>query len=550
MTWVLRWDTAAEPEPRLEGAAFADNIFLDGYLFDGGTPDLDPDRLRGAFALLRWDPARRTLTVARDAMGLQPCYYRWDGRTLAVSSTIDAIADRGRFNARVVADYVSVQMTDAMVRETFYEDVRRVPPAHVLTVGERTIAERRYWNPLPSDFAWATKEELRQFAPIFDRAVARTLEAGADSIALSGGFDSISIAVTAARQGRALHAVSLRFAHTTCDEGDSQAEVARALGMPQTLRTMHDALDGANCIDASLALSGSSPCPVLGMWQSLYTALIRAARSPRRMLFGTGGDDVFGVDLAYGLDRARRLDAPGLWRFYRSCQRASPFPAARVARLVLWVRAIRPALGLLVHAAVGQRRSRELRRRALRRGLPGWISREAAEAMLERRLDAGPELPAPSDPAYARSLRRLTQSPILILENEQAWEWGRATGWTRLYPYFDRDLVSLALRMHPEHLIAGGKSKAPIRALVAARLPHVKLRSKKVDFTEMAHGDLRPAGPGAWRRLGGPRALAQLGIVDPGRINAAMDSYFEGRNNEAVRTWMVLSTEAWLQAHS
>src|SRR5262249_18677823 len=160
-------------------------------------------------------------------------------------------------------------------------------------------------------------------------------------VALSGGFDSVSIAAVAAEQRRGqrpLTAVSLRFAGTECDEGPSQMAVARALGMPQVMRTLEESLGGASVVGATLALSEISPVPVLGPWESVYTGLLRAAGDMGlgRILLGAGGDDLMNVDLAHGADCLAALDLRGLWKFCRACQRTSPFGAARVARAVLW----------------------------------------------------------------------------------------------------------------------------------------------------------------------------------------------------------------------
>jgi asparagine synthetase B (glutamine-hydrolysing) len=138
----------------------------------------------------------------------------------------------------------------------------------------------------------------------------------------------------------------------------------------------------------------------------------------------------------------------------------------------------------------------------------------------------------------------------MMLEMEQGEAWTQDSGFTLLYPFFDRDLVDLLLRAHPEHLIAGGWAKTPLRRLVAERLPSVRLPSKKVDFTQTVHEVLRSSGQRAWRDLNGPVKLAESGIIKSDRINPLMEDYFEERDNNWVRTWLVLSTEAWLQARS
>ncbi len=148
------------------------------------------------------------------------------------------------------------------------------------------------------------------------------------------------------------------------------------------------------------------------------------------------------------------------------------------------------------------------------------------------------------------TVRTLAQAPLLLIERDQSHAWARSLGFTFLYPYFDRDLVDLSLRIPPHELISGGRHKAPLRRLVAERLPSVTMHAKKVDFIQALHDMLRPAGRSAWRSCDGPVMLAELGLVDVGRLDRFMDDYFDGRHSSWLGVWLVLSTEAWLRARS
>jgi asparagine synthase (glutamine-hydrolysing) len=591
--FLLRWDTRAEARPalvRARGRAALDPpargfAVLDGHLFDRAELALGPagsdaallaaawerwsdalwDKLRGSFAAAIWDEGERRLALGRDAMGATPCFYTWDGRVFAASPSLDLLlAERGAapaFDRVVVAEYLQGSDLSPRPHETFYRDVRRIPPAHALSVRPRRLEVSRYWDPLPPGFAWAGADELERFEPVLERAVGRCLAAGADSIALSGGFDSVSIATLAAEQrgdGPALHALSLRFTDTPCDEGETQVAVARALGLPQLVMTTEEALGGESAAAAALGLSAMLPSPVLSPWQSVYTGLFRRAAGLGlgRLLMGTGGDDVLNVDRSHGADRLAALDVRGLWRFFRATARTSPFSTCRVARGVLWDGAMVPELRRIARgalAAVSPGALEALRRRRRRAARPEWLSirdREIGDALESRQLH--PALPplAPGERSYVLAIRQLAQAPLFLLEQDQVHAWTRRFGFALLMPYFDRDLVELSLRMPPEHLIAGGRHKSPLRRLVASRLPSVPMRARKVNFTQAVHGALRPHGLGAWRALGGPRMLADLGLVDAGRLDRYVREYFEGRHAHWRRVWIAITTEAWLRARA
>ncbi len=51
-------------------------------------------QLRGMFAFVIWDQAKRVLFAARDRLGIKPFYYRWDGKTFLFGSETEAIVYR------------------------------------------------------------------------------------------------------------------------------------------------------------------------------------------------------------------------------------------------------------------------------------------------------------------------------------------------------------------------------------------------------------------------------------------------------------------------
>src|SRR4029077_13507531 len=86
-----------------------------------------------------------------------------------------------------------------IANETYYENVRRIPPGHVLEAQGRGHRLWRHWDPVSEDgsTAWLRDDEVERFDVVFERAVTRCLEGGRAGIFLSGGFDSISIAALA-----------------------------------------------------------------------------------------------------------------------------------------------------------------------------------------------------------------------------------------------------------------------------------------------------------------------------------------------------------------
>ncbi len=164
-----------------------------------------PARLLGDWSFAAWHPAQRELFLARDQYGHTALYYYADERTFAFASSHLAI-----LALRLVAiELDELHLAQYLIswqayhgQRAAYSPIRRLPPAHVLTVTADRIDVRPYWGmeepsqlrlPRRSDYAEA-------FRDVFDAAVrSRLRSCGPIAATLSGGLDSGSVASTAAR---------------------------------------------------------------------------------------------------------------------------------------------------------------------------------------------------------------------------------------------------------------------------------------------------------------------------------------------------------------
>ncbi|HET7912106.1 MAG TPA: asparagine synthase-related protein, partial [Pseudolabrys sp.] len=161
--------------------------------------------LRGPFAVAIWDSRKRSLTLARDHLGLNVLMWHRDSRSFAFATMPSGLFAfdnvRRELCEEKVADFLVLNHADHV--GTIYRNVFRIPPAHVMRVApDGSVEQRRYWAldeiapvRLKSDAAYA--EGLRDQ---LDRAVRRQMRSlhpvGA---LLSGGLDSSSVAALAAR---------------------------------------------------------------------------------------------------------------------------------------------------------------------------------------------------------------------------------------------------------------------------------------------------------------------------------------------------------------
>lgn len=178
-------------------------LILSAYLKWG---EQCPKHLLGDFAFAIWDPRAQRLFCARDHMGMRPLlFHHQPGKLFVFASEANAVlAHAGvpkRINEGRIADFLD-DLEGMDSTSTFFEEVFRLPPAHVLTVSSEGMSLLRYWEltappqiNLPSDKAYA-----EAFLKVFTEAVrSRLRSAGPVGSMLSGGMDSGSITAVSAK---------------------------------------------------------------------------------------------------------------------------------------------------------------------------------------------------------------------------------------------------------------------------------------------------------------------------------------------------------------
>src|SRR5262249_58036105 len=136
----------------------------------------------------------------------------------------------------------------------------------------------------------------------------------------------------------------VRFSHPSCDESSRQGQVAHALGMPHLMRSL-DEFFAESSFDAELhELSRQSPGPIMSAWQPMYVRLLKCASGLglRHLLTGTGGDEMYYVNVGYAADCLAAFDLRGLWRVFRACRGHSPGAPPPGPRSVVLDAAIQP----------------------------------------------------------------------------------------------------------------------------------------------------------------------------------------------------------------
>jgi len=155
--------------------------------------------LRGEFAIVLWDEARRTIFAARDRFGIKPLVYAWHQDTLYFASEVKALFAAGvpaRWDEESV--YNAVAFGEHQVR-TLFDGVHQIPPGHYLIATDRHVQVTRYWDfdyP-PAGQAGAGRSDadhIAEFRHELEESVRIRLRADVPvGVYLSGGLDSCAV---------------------------------------------------------------------------------------------------------------------------------------------------------------------------------------------------------------------------------------------------------------------------------------------------------------------------------------------------------------------
>lgn len=265
------------------------------------------ERLEGMFAAAIWDQNSRTLTLARDPLGIKPLYVTEQNGGLAFGSELKALKPvpdlAFTIDERAVDDY----FTFGHVRRprSIYREVRTLDPGCYLTVGPAgESASKRYWQPQyrqlspKSDDQWI--DEMRAMTL---GATARHMMADVPVAAfLSGGIDSSTILAAAVQANRApVQAFTIGHPGHKIDETDAAALIARHLGCDHVVMPLSD--DVAIRAVPEIAASFDEPFADMAAIPTWFVSKL-AARRVKVVLCGEGGDELF-----CGYKRHRNADA-------------------------------------------------------------------------------------------------------------------------------------------------------------------------------------------------------------------------------------------------
>ena len=518
------------------------------------------ERAIGMFAFALWDRKTRSLTLARDRLGIKPLYYAATPERILFASQLKAFRPTPHWKPTIDEDAVVGYLRHAYIAQprTIYREAEKLAPGHILTLrGGSTPSPKCFW-----DLRGIAVAGQRRNDPVPDpREAADRLDALLrDSVKLrmiadvplgaflSGGIDSSTVvALMQAQSTRAVKTFSIGFHESGYDEAQCAKQVAAHLGTDHTefyVEPRH-ALDViphlADWFDEPFADPSQIPTYLVSELTRKHVTVA---------LSGDGGDELFA-----GYNRY-------VW-------------AERLARAVNLVpRPLRGASAAALRALAPQTWNRLFGfvPAAWRPALPGdklhkittLLDNPQPDAIYRRLVSqwerpeevaaAGREPRGPMwDPTIAHDFPDLVPRMQLLdmityLPDDILTKVDRATmavGLEGRVPLLDHRVVAYSWSLPLEFKLRGGRSKWLLRQVLDRYVPRSLIDRPKMGFGVPIDAWLR--GPlREWAEsLLAPARLASDGFVRVEPVRRAWREHLEGSRNWQYPLWTVLMLQAW-----
>jgi len=186
------------------------------------------EHFNGMFALAIWDRQEKLLFAARDRMGEKPFFYHFSNEGFAFASRPRALfrllpglseeLDQQALRWFIEAGYVPTP-------SSIFRSVRKLPPAHWLTLQNGELTIQRYWDfrHIAPETAWEHRKEedlLDELDELLSRSVQLRMVSDVPIGAfLSGGVDSSLVsALMAKHSARPIKTFTIGFEQGPYDE--------------------------------------------------------------------------------------------------------------------------------------------------------------------------------------------------------------------------------------------------------------------------------------------------------------------------------------------
>ena len=500
----------------------------------------------GPFAVAMHLPDGR-IFMAVDRFAQQTLCYSQSGNTLLFAARADQIRGEGlaepELAGQALFDYLFLHAIASPA--TVFVGVRRLPPGHYLLFdqGQLVVAPYRtthFYTPAKGDFV-ALKAEFRA---LLREAVKSELGPGTPACFLSGGTDSSTVAGHIKEIAGEVHSYSIGFDAAGYDEMEYARLAARHFGAVH--HEYYVTPDDLVRSIAEVAASYDQPFGNSSALPAYYCALQAKGDGVHKLLAGDGGDELFGGNSRYALQRVYGLYAqvPALLRG-ALIEPLLAIPGAQ--RIGLW----RKGRGYVRDAKTPLPDRMDHYNLLHRMGLQEVLSDDFLAAV------------RPQGPLEQQRQVLAMAEADNELDRMLAYDWRYTLGESDLpkvrgtcrlagvqvgYPLLDEALTQFSMRLPSSYKLRGFKLRWFFKEALRDFLPEAIITKQKKGFG-------LPFGVWATRHAGlqalardSVRSFGQRGVVRPEFVDRLLDEHLPahpGYYGEMV--WILMMLEQWLR---
>ena len=495
-----------------------------------------PKKLRGMFAFVIWDKARRTLFGARDIFGIKPFYYYQNNDLLLFGSEIKSFLPHPGFvkelNEERLPEYLSIEYIPSA--ETMFKNVYKLPGAHRFTFKDGQLSVSRYYDiAYHVDHSKTLEDWKKAIADTFAESVRVHQIADVEvGCFLSSGVDSSFVVNEVAKGTPHVKSFSVGYEEEKYSELPYAQSFSKEIGVPSIANKVNadEFFEANRTIQWYLDEPMPNPSEV-----PLYFLTKNAARYVKVVLSGEGADELFG---GYPL--------------YCAAHHFEEY-----ARLPRPLRKGAGALAKALPAFKGQhflvRGAQEPWQRCMR---ANYVFASPAERDQYLKKDYHAKAPEEWFKPYFDQVKELDEPTQLQWVDIHTWmlydillkadRMSMANSLELRVPFLDREMLELALSIPAEYRSSKSETKIALRAAALEQLPESVAKRRKLGFPVPLNDWLRQdkyynmvrekfEGPVAEKFFNVPRLLELL------------DEHKAGKNGGMTKIWSFYSFILWYE---
>lgn len=282
-------------------------VLLKGFAARGRDAIAD---WRGVFSFGFWNARLRSLTLARDRLGVKPLYYYHDGDTFIFASEVRALLATGLTPRKISPPALDSYLAWGVVEQplSIIENVHAVLPGHILEFKDGRAQAEAYWE-LRADRQNKVRDErelIEEMGELLMDSVKSHLVSDVPvGVFLSGGIDSGSVMALANRGVKSpIRSFSVCFEGQGLGKEDRAEKIARRYGADHYSVQVTEGEILSILPDALRAMDQPS---IYGL-DTFVISQAAAGAEMKVALSGLGGDEVFaGHDFFRSIAREEQM---------------------------------------------------------------------------------------------------------------------------------------------------------------------------------------------------------------------------------------------------